>query len=53
MGVLSIKTNENTRTPKDAENIGNRVGTSSDNFLVSKSLSVIEGLQLVHKLSTN
>ena len=42
MGVFSIKINENTRTPKDAENVGNKAGTSSDNFLVSKSLTVID-----------
>ena len=42
MGVFSIKTNENTRTPKDAENVGNRAGTSPDNFRVSKSLSVTD-----------
>ena len=36
IGVLAIKIIENNNTPKDADTVGKRVGTSTDNFLVIK-----------------
>ena len=41
MGVLANKTIENNSTPKEADTVGNSVGTSTDNFLVIKSRNVI------------
>ena len=53
MGVLIIKSIENKSTPKDADTVGKRVETSTDNFLVIKSRMVINITEIVHNQNTN